>query len=62
MPTKHRIPLFLVGIICVVLAMLGILMQPFEGAGVIEKLGYEVMVIGCIVLLLFLLYKGGFSE
>lgn len=62
MPTKHRKPLLLVGVICVALAMLGILMQPFEDAGLLEMLGYEVMVIGCIVLLLFLLYKGGFSE
>ena len=62
MPTKHRIPLLLVGIICVALAVLGILMQPFENVGLLEMLGYEVVVIGCIVLLLFLLYKGGFSE
>lgn len=62
MPTKHRIPLLLVGIICVALALLGILMRPFENAGLLEMLGYEVVVIGCTVLLLFLLYKGGFSE
>jgi len=37
-------------------------MQPFEDATLIEILGYEVTVIGCIVLLLFLIYKGGFSE
>jgi hypothetical protein len=37
-------------------------MQPFEDATLIEILGYEVTVIGCIVLLLFLMYKGGFSE
>jgi hypothetical protein len=42
--------------------MLGVLMQPFEDATLIEILGYEVIVIGCIVLLLFLMYKGGFSE
>jgi len=54
--------LLLVGIICAVLAMLGILMQPFEDAELLEILGYEVVVIGCTVLLLFLLYKGGFSE
>jgi hypothetical protein len=42
--------------------MLGIFMQPFEDATLIGKLGYEVMVIGCTVLLIFLLYKGGFSE
>ena len=62
MPTKHRIPLLLVGIICIALALLGILMQPFENAGLLEILGYEMIVIGCIVLLLFLMYKGGFSE
>ena len=62
MPTKHRIPLLLVGIICVTLALLGILMQPFENAGLLEILGYEVVVIGCTVFLLYLLYKGGFSE
>ncbi|MHA1483945.1 MAG: hypothetical protein ACTSPR_01350 [Candidatus Thorarchaeota archaeon] len=62
MPTKHRVPLLLVGIICVSLAILGIFMQPFEDATLIEILGYEVTVIGCIVLLLFLMYKGGFSE
>ena len=62
MPTKHRVPLLLAGIICVALAVLGIFMQPFEDATLIEILGYEVMVIGCTVLLLFLLYKGGFSE
>jgi hypothetical protein len=37
-------------------------MQPFENAGLLEMLGYEVVVIGCIVLLLYVLYKGGFSE
>lgn len=62
MPTKHRVPLLLLGIICVALAMLGILMQPFANAGLLEILEYEVVVIGCAVLLLFLLYKGGFSE
>ncbi len=62
MPTKHRVPLLLVGIICVALAVLGIFMQPFEDATLIEKLGYEVIVIGCTILLIFLLYKGGFSE
>ncbi|MGY5862479.1 MAG: hypothetical protein RTU09_08935 [Candidatus Thorarchaeota archaeon] len=62
MPTKHRIPLLLVGIICITLALLGILMQPFENAGLLEILGYEVVVIGCTVFLLYLLYKGGFSE
>jgi len=62
MPTKHRIPLLLVGITCIALAVLGVFMQPFEGAELIEILGYEVAVIGCIILLLVLLYKGGFSE
>jgi len=37
-------------------------MQPFENAGLLEILGYEVVVIGCTVFLLYLLYKGGFSE
>ena len=62
MPTKHRIPLLLVGIICITLALLGILMQPFENAGLLEILGYEVVVIGSTVFLLYLLYKGGFPE
>ncbi|MEE8181838.1 MAG: hypothetical protein V3T87_00825 [Candidatus Thorarchaeota archaeon] len=62
MPTKHRVPLLLVGIICVALAMLGIFMQPFEDVTLLEILGYEVTVIGCTILLLFLMYKGGFSE